>query len=235
MGDISKFVKQALAGALAITLSLGMVATANAGGDHQSELVRNNAPWGISVASYNSRKTETRIRRTGEVYLLRGLANIFSLGMDEIERKMRAKGLDAVTFNHSGWKYHADDIIKRSKKKNVSYPIIIAGHSLGANSAVSMANYLAKNKIKVALVVTFDPTIKRIVGKNIKTVINYYVPNGKNEVVRGRGFRGRIKNVDITDRKGVGHMNVEKNPKLQQDLINRTMKLTRKTKRRKTS
>ena len=87
----------------------------------------------------------------------------------------------------------------------------------------------------MALVVTFDPTIKRIVGKNIKTVINYYVPNGKNEVVRGRGFRGRIKNVDITDRKGVGHMNVEKNPKLQQDLINRTMKLTRKTKRRKTS
>ncbi len=179
--------------------------------------------------SYSNTKNRKVNPRTGEVYLLRGLANIFSLGMDEIEKKMEARGLNARTFNHSGWKSVANDIVRRSKADKVSYPIVIAGHSLGANSSVSMANYLADNGLEVALVVAYDPTIKRTVGKNIDNVINFYVPNAtdSNAITTGPDFKGRLKNVDISDMENVGHMNLEKNPKLQDELVNRVLKITR--------
>ena len=179
--------------------------------------------------SYSNTKNRKVDPRTGEVYLIRGLANIFSLGMDEIEEKMEARGLNARTFNHSGWRSVADDIVRRSKKNNVSYPIVIAGHSLGANSSVSMANYLADNGLEVALVVAYDPTINRAVGKNIDEVVNFYVPNAtdSNAITKGPGFKGRLKNVDISDMKNVGHMNLEKEPELQDELVNRVMKITR--------
>ncbi|MCR9135103.1 MAG: hypothetical protein NXI27_03860 [Alphaproteobacteria bacterium] len=178
------------------------------------------------------RVAKAAVTRTGEVYLIRGLANIFSLGMDSMAKKMRDKGLYVRTFNHSGWKGFANKIIKRAKDGDVSYPIVIAGHSLGANSATAMANYLTKKGVKVGLVVAFDPTLKRIVKGDISQVINYYIPNGsKNEVYRGQGFRGKVQNVDVSDMRGVNHMNVEKNKKLQTQFIDRVLSITKDTRR----
>lgn len=178
------------------------------------------------------RVAKASVTRTGEVYLIRGLANIFSLGMDSMAKKMRDKGLNVRTFNHSGWKGFANKIIRRAKEDDVSYPIVIAGHSLGANSATAMANYLTQRGVKVGLVVAFDPTLKRIVKGNISRVINYYIPNGsKNEVYRGQGFRGKVQNVDVSDMRGVNHMNVEKNKKLQSQFIDQVMKITKQTRR----
>ena len=45
--------------------------------------------------------TKPGVTRTGEVYLLRGLANVFSTGMDGIGSKMKAKGLNVKLSNHS--------------------------------------------------------------------------------------------------------------------------------------
>lgn len=178
------------------------------------------------------RVAKATVTRTGEVYLIRGLANIFSLGMDTMAKRMRDKGLNVKTFNHSGWKGVANRIVKRSKEDKVSYPIVIAGHSLGANSATAMANYLTKQGVKVGLVVAFDPTLKRIVKGNIQQVVNYYIPNGsKNEVYRGAGFRGKVRNVDVSDMRGVNHMNVEKNKELQTQFIDNVMKITKQTRR----
>ena len=172
---------------------------------------------------------QRKITRTGEVYLIRGLANIFSLGMDSMAKKLRDKGVKTRTFNHSGWKGIANEIIARAEKKKVSYPIIIAGHSLGANSSTAMANYLTKNGVKVSLVVAFDPTIKRVVMGNVRNVVNYYLPNGNdNEVFRGKGFRGKLRNVDVSDMKGVNHMNVEKNKELQTKFVDMVMRLTKR-------
>src|SRR5680860_1380843 len=59
--------------------------------------------------------------RTGEVYLMRGLLNVFSRGMDVMAAEMRSKGLDAVSFNHSDWQPIAYDIVARAKSGNISY------------------------------------------------------------------------------------------------------------------
>jgi len=169
----------------------------------------------------------SHVTRTGEVYLMRGLLNVFSRGMDVMADRMRAKGFDAISYNHADWMPYARDIIERSKKKQVSYPIIIMGHSLGGNEAPKMANFLAENGVKTSLIVTFDPTEPQVVGKSIDTVINYYLPNGRNTIQKASGFKGSLSNVNVSGIPDIEHTNVEKNTGLQNKSIARAVKLTK--------
>ena len=173
------------------------------------------------------------VNRTGEIILLRGLANVFSKGMDVIGDRLVAKGVDARVYNHGAWERLADDIVKRAKTKNVSYPLIIMGHSLGGNASVQMATFLGKRGIPVSYVVAFDPTITTFAGPRVKRVVNYYLPNGKNLVRRGPGFSGKLSNVNVTNINGITHTTVEKTRKLQNRAINTVMKLVRKRRKRR--
>lgn len=171
-----------------------------------------------------------KITRTGEVYLLRGLANVFSRGMDAMGAKMVRAGLDARVYNHSSWRTLADNIIVRSKKKKVSYPIVIMGHSLGGNASTQMAKYLGDNNIKVKYVVTFDPTVTTYVGKNINRVVNFYLPNDSNSnvVKKATGFRGALKNINVRGVRGLKHTTIEKDSNFHNQVINRTLSYTKK-------
>ena len=171
-----------------------------------------------------------KITRTGEVYLLRGLANVFSRGMDAMGAKMIRVGLDARVYNHSSWRALADNIIARNKKKQVSYPIVIMGHSLGGNASALMAKYLGDNNIKVQYVVAFDPTVTTYVGKNINRVINFYLPNDSNSnvVKKGPGFRGALKNINVRGVRGLTHTTIEKDSNFHNQVINRTLSYTKK-------
>ncbi|MCP4182610.1 MAG: alpha/beta hydrolase [Hyphomicrobiales bacterium] len=168
-------------------------------------------------------------KRKGEVYLLRGLANVFSLGMDTIGERMVARGLDAKVYNHTAWRSIADDIIARSKIKRVRYPVIIMGHSLGGNATMQMSKYLGDNGVKVSYSVSFDPTITTYVGPNVGEVINYYLPNSDNTniVKQADGFTGSLRNVDVSTIEGVTHVTVEKNNKFQTTVINTTLDLAK--------
>ena len=41
----------------------------------------------------------------GRIFLLRGLLNVFSLGMDTLARKIRAKGMPAEVTNFTNWRF----------------------------------------------------------------------------------------------------------------------------------
>lgn len=173
-------------------------------------------------------RDQGHVTRSGEVYLMRGLLNVFSRGMDTLAGRMRARGFDAVSYNHGDWQKYADDIIARSKIGKVSYPIIIMGHSLGGNASPQMANYLAAHGIETKLIVAFDPTEHQVVGKGIGDVVNYYLPNGRNTFSRGSGFSGSLKNITVTHIPDIKHVNVEKNTKLQNQSIDHAMRITKK-------
>lgn len=170
------------------------------------------------------------VTRTGEVYLLRGLANVFSRGMDTIGAKMVRAGLDARVYNHSVWRSLADNIIARDKQRQVSYPIIIMGHSLGGNASALMAKYLGENNIKVQYVVAFDPTVTTYVGRNINRVINFYLPNDSNSnvVKSAPGFKGALENINVRGVRGVTHTTIEKDSNFHNQVINRTLSYTKK-------
>lgn len=175
-----------------------------------------------------------RVTRTGEVYLLRGLANVFSRGMDTMGAKMVRRGLDARVYNHGVWKSLADNIIARRKQRKVSYPIIIMGHSLGANATMMMADYLGRNGVKVSYAVGFDPTVTSSVGKNVGRVVNFYLPNKSNSnvVKKSNGFRGSMRNVNMSGVRDITHLNIEKDTRLQSQVIRRALSYTKRRRRR---
>jgi hypothetical protein len=171
-----------------------------------------------------------KITRTGEVYLLRGLANVFSRGLDTLGAKMVRNGLDARVYNHGAWRELADNIVARAKRKQVSYPIVIMGHSLGANASTLMAKFLGDRGIKVQYVVAFDPTVPTFVGKNINRVINFYLPleDNRNMVRKAPGFKGTLKNINVRGVRGITHTSVEKDTKFHTEVMRRTLSYTKK-------
>jgi hypothetical protein len=183
-----------------------------------------------TTAAALSRQDLSRYNYTGEVYLLRGLANVFSTGLDDINARFQRRGVNSKVDNHAVWQVWADDIVARNQRGQVSYPIIIMGHSLGGNACVQMARYLGDRGIKVSYVAAFDPTITTEPGPNVDEVVNYYLPNGKkgkdlNIVVEGPGFTGTLANVDMTPAAEINHFNIEKNPELQVRVMTKTMAL----------
>lgn len=177
-----------------------------------------------------ARQDTSKYSYTGEVYLLRGLANVFSTGLDVMNDKFQRRGVNSRVDNHSVWESLAQDIVTRSKSDAVSYPIIIMGHSLGGNASVQMAKYLGDRGVPVSYVVAFDPTITTYVGPNVTEVVNYYLPNKKDgepptNVVEGEpGTQASVTNVDARPI-GVDHFNIEKNPELQVRVMTKAMNL----------
>jgi thioesterase domain-containing protein len=159
------------------------------------------------------------IHSTAHVYLLRGLMNVFSLGMDELAAKIRAEGIVATVHNHSEFEALADEAA-RNYKAGEEGPIIIVGHSLGADAAVYMANRLGALGVPVKLVVPFDPVNPTTVGGNVARVVNLYISDGVGRSVgRGPGFRGVLENLDLKGRVDLGHMSIDKSSQLQQQVL----------------
>lgn len=204
----------------------GSVATTST--DASSKIAKSQTGY-----TYNASGKSIRVTRSGEVYLFRGLADVFSRGIDEMADQMRGKGLYAVDSNHGSWKSYADDIVKRSsQKRGVSYPITIVGHSLGANVAIRMANYLGSKGIKVSYVAIFDPTISSKAGKNVRYIDNFYLEGNSDKLVRkANGFKGKINNINLKE-EAIDHFNIEKQPKLQAKVLKRVISLTKRIKAR---
>lgn len=179
------------------------------------------------VERYTDDGLKSSARRTGEVYLLRGLMDVFSRGMDEMAVKLNRAGVYAISTSYSNWREIADEIVARNARGQVSHPVIIMGHSLGGNDAPKMASYLGQRGIKVPYVVTFDPTEPVHVGKNVGKVVNYYLPNDNNRIYRGAGFTGTLDNVNVASMRDVTHTTVEKNRLLQSRAIATVMGMTR--------
>ena len=163
-----------------------------------------------------------------EVYMIRGFMNVFSEGMNQMTQKLKARGIRARVISNGAWEGIAQDIIKRSKRKKVSYPIVIAGHSLGGVEAPSFANTLGRAGIPVALVIGLDPGFRQPppFKKGARRVINYKIDSGKH-YRRAGGFKGKITTVNVS-KYGVDHVGIDKHPKVQKLVINQIRKTVRK-------
>lgn len=157
----------------------------------------------------------------GRIFLLRGLLNVFSLGMDTLARKIRAKGMPAQVTNFTNWRGFASVLVNQYRTDKSLAPVVIIGHSLGADSSIDMANYLGANGVPVRLVVSFDGVHDgHAVGAGIDEVINYYKADGVGKTVTaGPGFTGTLTNVDVSDRTGIDHLNIEKSPALHAEVL----------------
>ncbi len=163
-----------------------------------------------------------------EVYMIRGFLNVFSSGMNEMTRQLKAKGIQVRAISNGDWRNVANDIIRRDKVNKVSYPIVITGHSLGGVEAPRFANALGAAGVPVALVIGLDPGFSAppAFRKGIKRVVNYKIPSGKN-YRKGAGFSGSISTVDVS-KFGTDHVGIDKNKKVQSLVIHQIRKTVKK-------
>src|SRR5271154_2108821 len=149
------------------------------------------------------------------VYLLRGLMNIFSLGMDTLSDELNRRGVYATVDGYSDWESLANQAASRYKD-GTEGPIIIIGHSLGADAAMEMAAYLGQRGVPVALVVPFDGTDSYAASSNVGRVVNlsqhYWMS-------RGPGFHGTLTNVDLRNDPNIDHLTIDKSPRLHARVI----------------
>ncbi len=151
------------------------------------------------------------------VYLLRGLMNIFSLGMDTLATELTKRGVYATVHNHSEWQSLADQAAAKYKA-GTEGPIILIGHSLGADAVMEMAAYLGRKGVPVALVVPFDGTASYAASSNVARVMNL-TQRDYAYMRRGPGFHGTLANVDVSSDHNIDHLNIDKSPRLHARVI----------------
>ena len=162
-------------------------------------------------------------RRAGHVYLMRGVLNVFSLGMDEIAYKLQAVGVAASTQNYLGWRGLADDIIANYRSGDRG-PVILMGHSAGADATIDVARRLQNSGVPVALIVNFDPVSPAPVPPNVQQVVNYYVASGWGAAVApDRSFKGKLANVN--ESASDNHFTIDKSDALQRKTIAMVLKV----------
>ena len=167
-----------------------------------------------SLAANDVQLVVAKAQPRGSVYLFLGLLNVFSTGLDTLSDELKAKGITNTAMNYAGWTGPAADIEKRwARDKARTPPIVLVGHSFGADAAMAMAAHLGRDGIPVDLVVIFDATAHWPVTSNVRHLINFYGASdgvGK-KLSPGKGFKGRLENINIdTLHKSIDHLNIEK-------------------------
>jgi hypothetical protein len=146
------------------------------------------------------------------VYLFRGLADVFSVGMDELADEINKRGVYATAHSHNEWKSIAERAAA-DYKAGKEGPIILIGHSLGADAVMEMADYLGDRGVPVALAVPFDATQSFAASGNIGRVLNL-TQRDYAHMRGGPGFHGSINNVDLSADPTIGHLNIDESPRL---------------------
>jgi Thioesterase domain len=149
-----------------------------------------------------------------KVYLLRGLTNVLSPGIDQLNEELQHHGVDVTIANHAFSDSLAHEAIEDCKSGKIG-SIVLVGHSLGASAAVSMAEQLRQAGLHVALIVTIDPVTKLVVPSNVRLERNYYLSSGVGVAVERSGnFHGTLQNVDM-GKTEYGHVSLTTAPVVQ--------------------
>jgi thioesterase domain-containing protein len=94
----------------------------------------------------------------GRVYILRGIGHIWSGGMTDLADELNRRGTTASAHRHSEWTELTEEAIKLYKSDPERWPIVLIGHSNGADMAINMAARMKSKGVPVALIVGYDPT-----------------------------------------------------------------------------
>ncbi|MBR0674023.1 thioesterase domain-containing protein, partial [Neoroseomonas soli] len=154
----------------------------------------------------------------GRVVLLRGLANVFSTGLNVLTARLRQAGYDASVHNHVEWSGLADASAQAARERRLVRPLVLVGHSFGADDALSMAERLGMQGVAADLVVTFDPTTVTRVPPGPLRVVNFHQDRdfGTRALSAAPGFTGTIENRIVP---GESHLSIEKQERLHDQVL----------------
>jgi hypothetical protein len=172
--------------------------------------------------------------RAGNVYLIRGLIGLFSFGIDEFGETINQNGVRAHVFQQDQNTKIAKAVVESYRGVKNPEPLIIVGHSLGADDAIMIAREAKKAGIWVDMIVTMDAVNPLEVPDNVGVVYNYYQPSIFDKMGMLRGVpltleagntRTVLHNLNIRgERKDLlepdtNHINIEKNKNIHRESL----------------
>jgi pimeloyl-ACP methyl ester carboxylesterase len=119
----------------------------------------------------------------------------YSLGLDVLRDKLRARGIEASThvegvlIPHTNVRSLAAQAIEAAR---AGRRLMLLGHSMGADAAVKIAARLERKNFAVDLLIGFDPTkfACPLVPRNVKRALCYYQKEFGDYLGRGRFHPG---------------------------------------------
>lgn len=159
----------------------------------------------------------------GKVHLIKGLFGVFSVGMDHLDERCRAAGVPSKVESHANWRLLADEIAQAHQTQKLPRPLVLIGHSYGADAALLVAQRLDELHVPVDLVITVDPVIVSQVPANVKHTVNFFRSKGILSAIpvwrgipieKAKGAPGSLHNIDVRNRPdlaepGTSHVNID--------------------------
>ena len=195
---------------------------------------------GLKNGDMKQVQTSSTSTRAGNIYLVRGLIGVFSTGMDTLGDQLTEAGLRTSVYQDAQRDALAEQLIKTYKGQQNYEPLVLVGHSYGADDVVTIARRLDEAGITVDLLVTVDATTPPRVSKNVKLCYNYYQSTSTDFIPMFRGIpltpdddakNVKIVNIDLRkDRKDLlepdtNHINIDKNMRLHKVLVDHVLEV----------
>ncbi len=161
----------------------------------------------------------THAAGTPRVILLRGWFGVFSMGLDAVTDQLKAQGINAEVAGHLSWQNEVAEIL-RERAAGHTGPLILVGHSQGANNVIDMARALEPSHVTVDLLITLSPFMQNRVPLNVAKAINYFQAPGWGQPLEAEpGFRGKLINVNLADDPTISHIGMDKSTKIQTEIV----------------
>ena len=178
--------------------------------------------------------------QNSEVYLLRGLFNVFSLGMDRINEQLHERGVTAGVYPGPSWPLLAQQIVELREQRAEEGLLIISGHSYGADDSVRLARALDKQGISVDALVLVDPTTPPKIPGNVALCVNIYrsrpttdwmpwlrgIPVEREDpstLVVNRDLRGSSVHPELAEQ--INHFNIDEHPAIREMVVNEILQI----------
>lgn len=110
-------------------------------------------------------------------YLLRGLWDYYSTGLNGLEDELRGAGVIAEAVSGPSWPQLLPRVVDLYTVQGAAETLVLVGHSYGADDAIRMADYLEEYGIRVPLLVLIDATRPPGIPPNVDRCVHVYVPN----------------------------------------------------------
>jgi hypothetical protein len=141
----------------------------------------------------------------GKVLLVRGVMTVFSLGLDDLAKKLPREELNVEVVPASMSGLAARQIAQQYAQGELRGPLVLVGHSLGGDLLPGLAQQLGDSGQIVDLMVMIDSTNPSDAPKNVRRCVNLYQSNFSPtwfRVFRGAPIRAtnpttQLINVDI--------------------------------------
>jgi hypothetical protein len=161
----------------------------------------------------------TQAAGTARVILLRGWFGVFSTGLDSLTDELKGLGINAEVAGHLSWQNEIAEILREGAAGRTG-PLILVGHSQGANNVIDMARALEPSHVTVDLLITLSPFMQNRVPANVVKAINYYQAPGWGQPLEAEpGFHGKLINVNLADDPTISHIGIDKNTKIQTAIV----------------